>query len=207
VDGIGPVQDALNQLGYTINLGANKQFRGFFGEKTEGAIEAFQRAAGISIDGRVGQETIVALDHALGGGAAVHLAAQPLLEAPLPKRLPGYAKNILAASQGVPWHKAVAEPNFEQYIGVMPGSFAVFSKLTEMPVAEVTSADLPDFGTLGISIGDIGIAFWENAAVPFVIGDEGPPNDLGEGSIKMAADLGFDSNPSAGGSTQRISLT
>lgn len=60
-------------------------------------------------------------------------------------------------------------------------------------------SDLPDFGTLGISIGDIGVAFWENAVVPFVIGDEGPPNDLGEGSIKMAADLGFDSNPSTGG--------
>jgi hypothetical protein len=34
LDGIGPVQDALNTLGFPINLGSRNQFRGFFGEKT-----------------------------------------------------------------------------------------------------------------------------------------------------------------------------
>jgi peptidoglycan hydrolase-like protein with peptidoglycan-binding domain len=261
VDGIGPVQEALNQLGYAIDLGGNKQFRGFFGEKTEGALEVFQKAEGLDIDGRVGHETIVALDHALGGGSAAPLAAQPLPQGSLPKRLPSYALDKLSASQGVPWQKAAAAPDFEQYIGVMKDSFAVFGGLTGMPVAEVTSAviyeckfaidsdgvadasdtshqnktslrnadgsslnakldrfavipmdrkeatkeglvkrsDLPDFGKLEISIGDLGVAFWGNAVVPFMIGDEGPPNNLGEGSIKMAADLGFDSNPSTGG--------
>jgi hypothetical protein len=82
VDGIGPIQDALNQLGYTINLGVNKQFRGFFGEKTEGAIKEFQRASGLDTDGRVGRETIVALDHALsGGGGAAPLAEQRTVSA------------------------------------------------------------------------------------------------------------------------------
>src|SRR2546430_16469415 len=31
VEGIGPVQDALNQLGFTVNLGSSGRSKGFFG--------------------------------------------------------------------------------------------------------------------------------------------------------------------------------
>jgi peptidoglycan hydrolase-like protein with peptidoglycan-binding domain len=73
VEGIGPVQDALNQLGFTIDLGSSGQFNGFFGEKTRSAVEAFQTSANIDADGRVGSDTIRKLDQALmaseaGGG-------------------------------------------------------------------------------------------------------------------------------------------
>jgi hypothetical protein len=70
VPSIGLVQDALNLLAknnpdLTINLGTDNKFRGFFGEKTETAVEAFQTAAGLDADGRVGKDTILALDKAL----------------------------------------------------------------------------------------------------------------------------------------------
>src|SRR2546423_1984270 len=67
VDGIGPVQDALNTLGFPINLGSNDQFRGFFGERTQAALRAFQQATpGILLPtGVVGQDAIRALDAAL----------------------------------------------------------------------------------------------------------------------------------------------
>jgi hypothetical protein len=67
VNGIERVQDALNQLGFTIILG---HFRGFFGEKTESQIEAFQKSVSITVNGRVGQDTIRALDAALGKGGS-----------------------------------------------------------------------------------------------------------------------------------------
>jgi hypothetical protein len=261
VDGIGPVQDALNKLGYPVNLGSGNQYRGFFGEKTEGAVQAFQQAMGLDADGRVGNETILALDHALGGGAAAPVAARPGQQAKLPARLPDYVADKLGAAQGVPWEKAAARPEFESYIGVMKDSFAVFSGLAGMASAAVTTAviyecklaidsdgaasasdsshqdktslrhsdksslnarlesfavipldraeaekegfvkrkDLPDFGSIGVSLGDLGIAFWGDKVVPFIIGDEGPPNYVGEGSIKMASALGIDSNPESGG--------
>jgi hypothetical protein len=82
VEGIGPVQDALNQLGFTIDLGNSGQFRGFFGEKTRAAVEAFQASANIDVNGRVGSDTIRKLDESLmasaaGGGA-------PAAGAPVP---------------------------------------------------------------------------------------------------------------------------
>src|SRR5436190_6166389 len=71
VAGIGPVQDALNFLGKAnpalgIELG---RFRGFFGEKTENAVEAFQQAAGLDVDGRIGEDDIKALDAAVVAAA------------------------------------------------------------------------------------------------------------------------------------------
>ncbi|HXM26983.1 MAG TPA: peptidoglycan-binding domain-containing protein [Chthoniobacterales bacterium] len=65
VEGIGPVQDALNRLGFTIDLGRSGQFRGFFGEITKAAVKAFQTSANIGVDGRVGTDTINKLDDAL----------------------------------------------------------------------------------------------------------------------------------------------
>jgi hypothetical protein len=65
VEGIGPVQDALNQLGFTINLGSSGRFKGFFGEKTKAAVKAFQASANIDVDGRVGRDTIKKLDERL----------------------------------------------------------------------------------------------------------------------------------------------
>jgi putative peptidoglycan binding protein/N-acetylmuramoyl-L-alanine amidase-like protein len=65
VEGIGPVQDALNQLGFTINLGSSGRFKGFFGEKTKAAVKAFQASANIDVDGRVGPDTIKKLDERL----------------------------------------------------------------------------------------------------------------------------------------------
>jgi hypothetical protein len=70
VEGIGPVQDALNQLGFTIDLGRSGQFRGFFGEKTKAAVKSFQASANIGVDGRVGTDTINKLDESLIASAA-----------------------------------------------------------------------------------------------------------------------------------------
>ena len=58
---------------------------------------------------------------------------------------------------------------------------------------------VPDFGAVGLRLGDIGIAFWKDASAVFVYGDKGPPNAVGEGSIKMADALGINSDPRNGG--------
>ncbi|HMH06294.1 MAG TPA: peptidoglycan-binding domain-containing protein, partial [Terriglobales bacterium] len=70
VDGIGPVQDALNQLGFAVDLGSSGQFKGFFGEKTKAAVKAFQASANIDVDGQVGSDTIKKLDESLMASAA-----------------------------------------------------------------------------------------------------------------------------------------
>ena len=79
VNGIGPVQDALNQLGFVINLGASKQFRGFFGEKTRAALELFQQSTSgiLTPTGVVNRETVLALDAALVKSAAPPSPAPP----------------------------------------------------------------------------------------------------------------------------------
>jgi hypothetical protein len=58
---------------------------------------------------------------------------------------------------------------------------------------------VPDFGEVGLRLGDIGIAFWKDASAVFIYGDKGPPNAVGEGSIKMADALGINSDPRVGG--------
>ncbi len=255
-DGVGAVQDALNQLGFSVDLGPDGRFRGFFGEKTEAALVAFQNSQGIDADGEVRQATILALDHAL--------LAPPAPRAPtsgLPKRLPDYASQKLSAAAGVPWDKAQAEPDFNAYSGVLSDSVCHFTELARMPSPGVTGAviyeckftidsdgvagagdidhqgqtslrnadggslnasqdpfavipldaqeaekeglhkrdGLPDFSSLGVRLGDVGIAFWKDGESVFTVGDKGPPNNLGEGSIKMAQNLGIPANPSNGG--------
>lgn len=70
VDGVGALQDALNHLGakYSecrVELGVDNRFRGFFGPKTEQAVERFQVSHGLKPDGLVGRDTLRALDAAL----------------------------------------------------------------------------------------------------------------------------------------------
>lgn len=70
VEGIGAVQAALNQLAastraYAIDLGAGDKFRGYFGENTERAVQAFQNDHRLAVDGVIGQKTIAALDEAM----------------------------------------------------------------------------------------------------------------------------------------------
>jgi hypothetical protein len=69
-------------------------------------------------------------------------------------------------------------------------------------------AGLPNFGAdLGLKLGDVGVAFWrENASGAaqqafFIYGDKGRPNELGEGSMLLAKDLGMSDNPNNGGHT------
>ena len=82
VDGIGPVQDALNQLGFTVDLGNSGQFKGVFGEKTKAAVKAFQASANIDVDGQIGSDTIKKLDESLMASAAGGKAAP--VEGPTP---------------------------------------------------------------------------------------------------------------------------
>lgn len=60
-DNVRDLQEALNRLGF--DCGAAD---GVFGTKTKAAVEAFQRAAGLSVDGVVGRNTWKALDAAEG---------------------------------------------------------------------------------------------------------------------------------------------
>jgi len=66
------------------------------------------------------------------------------------------------------------------------------------PRIPLKKAGLPDFsGGLGLNLGDLGVAFWQETPsgpvnrVFFIYGDEGPANNLGEGSLRMAKDLGM----------------
>lgn len=66
------------------------------------------------------------------------------------------------------------------------------------------------FHSLGLDVGDIGIAFFgRGLAAPFIYGDEGPALQVGEGSVQMAKDLGMDweprmnSNPASGGFNEK----
>src|SRR5262249_48266022 len=63
--GVGAVQDALIELGESIDLGSGGVNRGIFGPRTEAAVKSFQSSAGLDVDGRVGPDTIKALDLAL----------------------------------------------------------------------------------------------------------------------------------------------
>lgn len=71
VDGISNIQEALNRLAAAglpvprISFGSDDKHRGFYGPQTTRALRAFQRSAGIGTDGRVGDDTLRALDEAL----------------------------------------------------------------------------------------------------------------------------------------------
>lgn len=60
-DSVRDLQEALNRLGF--DCGAAD---GAFGTKTKAAVEAFQRAAGLAVDGVAGRNTWKALDAAEG---------------------------------------------------------------------------------------------------------------------------------------------
>jgi hypothetical protein len=74
------------------------------------------------------------------------------------------------------------------------------------PAIALKHNGLPDFSReLGLKLGDLGVAFWRRAGSGavnrtfFIYGDKGPANKLGEGSVKMAEELGVPSNPKTGG--------
>jgi len=72
--------------------------------------------------------------------------------------------------------------------------------------SKVKRPGLCDFGKgLGLGIGDVGIAFWRGnsrgtvRSCPFIYGDAGPANKIGEGSVHLANALGINSDPVSGG--------
>jgi peptidoglycan hydrolase-like protein with peptidoglycan-binding domain len=77
VEGIAPVQDALNLVAKAspavpaISFGTNNQFRGWFGTKTEASVIAFQKLSRLTADGKIGKDTLRALDDALIAGGLV----------------------------------------------------------------------------------------------------------------------------------------
>jgi uncharacterized protein (TIGR02594 family) len=62
-DAVRQIQLALKAAGYALTG------TGYFGPATDTAVEAFQRRAGLDVDGVVGFETGKAIDVAVGGGA------------------------------------------------------------------------------------------------------------------------------------------
>jgi hypothetical protein len=68
---------------------------------------------------------------------------------------------------------------------------------------------LPDFGALGLRLGDLGVAFWREkftgkvAYAFFCYGDKGPANLLGEGSVLLAKNLLINPSPTGGGYTTK----
>lgn len=59
------LQESLNRLGYTGRNGEPLETRsGIFGPETKHAVEAFQRAHGLGVDGRAGRDTLPAIARA-----------------------------------------------------------------------------------------------------------------------------------------------
>lgn len=59
------LQESLNRLGYTGRNGQPLETRsGIFGPETKFAVEAFQRAHGLEVDGRAGRDTLPAVTRA-----------------------------------------------------------------------------------------------------------------------------------------------
>jgi Putative peptidoglycan binding domain/D-alanyl-D-alanine carboxypeptidase len=120
VEGIGPVQDALNQLGFTIDLGSSGQFKGFFGTKTEAAVEAFQSSAHIDVDGEVGSDTIKELDESLmasASGGEARAAGAPTPDGKFDKTRARVSNRGIAPSEFlqelVAWGKTASQDIFE----------------------------------------------------------------------------------------------
>lgn len=63
-EAVQQIQDGLKALGYTLNAS------GYFGPATDVAVEAFQKRAGLTVDGVVGSTTAKAIDLALRGGVS-----------------------------------------------------------------------------------------------------------------------------------------
>ncbi|MEM8639479.1 MAG: peptidoglycan-binding protein [Cyanobacteria bacterium P01_G01_bin.54] len=59
--GVAELQTLLRNRGYSIRYGANGSGRGTFGQQTLTAVRAFQRDAGLTVDGVAGPRTLAAL--------------------------------------------------------------------------------------------------------------------------------------------------
>ncbi|MBS1211999.1 MAG: peptidoglycan-binding domain 1 protein [Proteobacteria bacterium] len=100
---VGAIQDALNRLSegnpqLAVNLGDRRQFQGFFGPQTERAVKRFQEASGLSVDGRIGEATIEALDKALNAlptGPVPNMMTGPVIEGPGGYLPPERARSLL----------------------------------------------------------------------------------------------------------------
>lgn len=104
--GVGVVQDVLNEANqptWQIDLGANSINRGIFGPKTLAAVKAFQSSRGITVDGKIGPDTLRELDQFLGSVVVAPTAAVPAPQNPiesvrdLPQPAPG-AKPVKTTS-------------------------------------------------------------------------------------------------------------
>jgi peptidoglycan hydrolase-like protein with peptidoglycan-binding domain len=112
VEGIAPVQDALNLIAKAspavpaISFGTNNQFRGWFGAKTEAAVIAFQKLSGLSTDGKIGKETLRALDDALiagGLGGTGGAGKTPLKDKAKPAAAGSFVKTLAKVhNRGIP---------------------------------------------------------------------------------------------------------
>jgi peptidoglycan hydrolase-like protein with peptidoglycan-binding domain len=131
IPGIATIQKALNQLAETlglpaINLGDGEKNAGLFGDQTERAIRLFQQKAKIGVDGRIGDDTLCALDEALSGAATP--APTPVRSAaavaPAPTPDGEFVKTLAKVSnRGVPpkgflqelvaWGKTASQEIFE----------------------------------------------------------------------------------------------
>ncbi len=94
VAGIGVVQEAINRLASAgvavprITFGKDGKYRGWFGSQTADALRVFQRLAGIGADGKIGDDTLRALDGALVKAGAGGLPSDgQAIPAPLPQPL------------------------------------------------------------------------------------------------------------------------
>jgi len=73
--------------------------------------------------------------------------------------------------------------------------FAVMPTVSQIDLAISFEA-----APLKITLGDIGIAFWQKSRAAFLYGDRGPKwKKVGEGSINLADSLGINSDPIEGG--------
>jgi uncharacterized protein (TIGR02594 family) len=79
-DAVKTIQVALAKLGYHLNG------TGYFGNATDVAVTAFQRAAGLTPDGDVGDKTLAAIQAAVGNKAPADLAPDGHSTSPVPSK-------------------------------------------------------------------------------------------------------------------------
>jgi peptidoglycan hydrolase-like protein with peptidoglycan-binding domain len=82
-DAVRQTQLALKSLGYALTG------TGYFGPATDTAVSAFQKRAGLAVDGDVGPLTASAIDRAIAGLSPAAASAQEIGRPLWLKNLPG----------------------------------------------------------------------------------------------------------------------